>query len=125
MCKLFIEADGRLWQTRLKSLRMQGFSTSVRLENFYWAVLEEVAGRDGMSLSQLLTKLHDELLVAHGEVENFASFLRVCCGRYLTLQLEGDVPRDLGTSIRSLDADAILAREAHRSGKARVVSSAA
>ena len=124
MCKLFIEADGRLWQTRLKSLRMQGFSTSVRLENFYWAVLEEVAGRDGMSLSQLLAKLHEELLLAHGEVENFASFLRVCCGRYLTLQLEGDVPRDLGTSIRSLDADAILAREAHRSGKARALSPA-
>lgn len=122
MCKLFIEADGRLWQTRLKSLRMQGFSTSVRLENFYWAVLEEVAGRDGMSLSQLLAKLHEELLLAHGEVENFASFLRVCCGRYLTLQLEGDVPRDLGTSIRSLDADAILAREARRSGKARAMS---
>ena len=54
MCKLFIEADGRLWQTRLKSLRMQGFSTSVRLENFYWAVLEEVAGRR-----------HEPVAVAH------------------------------------------------------------
>jgi len=114
MCKLFIEADQRLWQTRLKSVRMNGYATSVRLENFYWRVLEEIAGRDGMSLPQLLARLHEELLLAHGEVENFASFLRVCCGRYLTLQLEGDVPRDLATSIRSLDADAILAREARR-----------
>lgn len=123
MCKLFIEADPSLWQTRLKSLRLNGFSTSVRLENLYWQVLEEIALRDGMSLSQLLAKLHEELTFAHGGVENFASFLRVCCGRYLALQMEGDVPRDLSQPIRSLDADAILAREAHR--RRRALSSAA
>lgn len=125
MCKLFIEADPRLWQTRLKSVRLNGFSTSVRLENLYWQVLEEIAQRDGMSLPQLLAKLHEELDFTHGGVENFASFLRVCCGRYLALQLEGDVPRDLGTPIRSLDADAILAREARRTGRRRSLSSAA
>lgn len=125
MCKLFIEADSRLWQTRLKSVRLSGFSTSVRLENLYWQVLEEIAGRDGMSLPQLLAKLHEELMFAHGGVDNFASFLRVCCGRYLALQLEGDVPRDLGTPIRDLDADAILAREARRSGRRGALSSAA
>lgn len=114
MCKLFIEADADLWQTRLKSVRLHGFSTSVRLENFYWRVLEEIAGRDGLSLSQLLAKLHEELTFAHGEVENFSSFLRVCCGRYLALQLAGDVPHDLATPIAGLDADAILAREARR-----------
>ncbi|WP_371345853.1 ribbon-helix-helix domain-containing protein [Ancylobacter sp. IITR112] len=123
MCKLFIQADPNLWQTRLKSVRLHGFSTSVRLENLYWQVLEEIAQRDGMSLSQLLAKLHEELTFAHGEVENFASFLRVCCGRYLALQLEGDVPRDVRLPIRDLDADAILAREAHRSRRA--LSSAA
>jgi len=114
MCKLFIEADPRLWQTRLKSVRLSGYSTSVRLENLYWQVLEEIARRDGMSLTQLLTKLHEELLQAYGEVENFSSFLRVCCGRYLALQLEGDVPRDPGAPIRNLDAGAILASEARR-----------
>lgn len=125
MCKLFIEADSRLWQTRLKSVRLNGYSTSVRLENLYWQVLEEIAGRDGMSLPQLLARLHEELLFAHGGVENFASFLRVCCGRYLALQLEGDVPRDLGTPIRDLDADAILAREAQRNGGKRSLPTAA
>ncbi|MDQ0513504.1 putative DNA-binding ribbon-helix-helix protein [Angulomicrobium amanitiforme] len=119
MCKLFIQADPQLWQTRLKSVRLHGFSTSVRLENLYWQVLEEIARRDGMSLPQLLARLHEELTFAHGEVDNFSSFLRVCCGRYLSLQLEGDVPRDLGTSIRSLDADAILAREAKRGQERR------
>ena len=114
MCRLFINADPDLWQTRLRSVRMDGYSTSIRLENLYWRILEEIAGRDRMALTQLLTRLHGELLEAHGKVDNFASFLRVCCGRYLMLQLAGDIPQDLTTSIRGLDADAILTRETRR-----------
>lgn len=114
MCRLFIGADEQLWRTRLKSVRMHGFSTSVRLENFYWRVLEEIAQRDAMNLPQLLAKLYEELVEAHGEVGNFSSFLRVCCGRYLMLQLAGDVPRDRDQPIRGLDAEAILRREAAR-----------
>lgn len=119
MCKLFINADADLWRTRLKSVRLNGFSTSVRLENLYWRVLEEIGTRDGMSLGQLLARLHDELIETHGDGENFASFLRVCCGRYLMLQLAGEVPRELDRSIRELDADGILAREAQRLSPAK------
>jgi predicted DNA-binding ribbon-helix-helix protein len=114
MCRLFVNADAELWQTRLKSLRIRGFSTSVRLENLYWRVLDEIAQRDGMTLSQLLDRLHEELLEERGNAENFSSFLRVCCGRYLMLQLAGDIPRDIATPIKSLDASSILAREARR-----------
>jgi len=67
-----------------------------------------------MAVPQLLAKLHEELIEAHGEIENFSSFLRVCCGRYLTLQLAGEVPRDSGRPIRDLDAEGILRREAAR-----------
>ncbi len=114
MCRLFIGADEQMWRTRLKSVRMRGYSTSVRLENFYWRVLDEIARRDAMNLPQLLARLHEELLEAHGEVANFSSFLRVCCGRYLMLQLSDDVPRDLDRPIRGLDAAGILRREAAR-----------
>jgi predicted DNA-binding ribbon-helix-helix protein len=116
MCRLFVKADAELWQTRLKSVRMRGFSTSVRLENLYWRILREIAQRDGMTLSQLLDRLHEELDEDRGNVDNFSSFLRVCCGRYLMLQLAGDIPRDLATPIKSLDANGILAREARRLG---------
>jgi len=125
MCRLFINADPDLWQTRLRSVRMDGFSTSIRLENLYWRILEEIAARDHMALAQLLTRLHGELLEAHGKVDNFASFLRVCCGRYLMLQLAGDIPQDLKTSIRGLDADAILARENRRLDQPAALSSVA
>ena len=114
MCKLFIGADARSVAHPPKSVRMRGFSTSVRLEDFYWRVLEDIARRDGMNVPQLLAKLHEELTEAHSEIGNFSSFLRVCCGRYLTLQLAGDVPQDPARPIRELDAEGILRREAAR-----------
>jgi predicted DNA-binding ribbon-helix-helix protein len=114
MCHLFIGADPNLWESRLRSVRLHGFSTSVRLENIYWRLLEEIAGRDGLSVGEILARLYEELLEAHGAVENFASFLRVCCARYLMLQLAGDIPADLGQPIASLDAKSILARERRR-----------
>jgi len=110
----FINADPELWQTRLRSVRIDGFSSSIRLENLYWRILEEVAGRDRMTLTQLLSKLHAELLETHGKVENFSSFLRVCCGRYMMLQLAGDISKDAALPIGGLDAERIVAREARR-----------
>jgi predicted DNA-binding ribbon-helix-helix protein len=95
-------------------VRLHGFSTSVRLENIYWRLLEEIAARDGLSVAEILARLYEELLETHGAVENFASFLRVCCARYLMLQLVGEIPGDLNRPISSLDAKSILARERQR-----------
>ena len=114
MCRLFISADPSMWDTRLRSVRMHGFATSVRLENIYWLLLEEIARRDGLSVAEILARLYEELLDAHGAVENFASFLRVCCVRYLMLQLAGDISTDLRQPIAGLDVDSILARETRR-----------
>ncbi|QGZ34178.1 ribbon-helix-helix domain-containing protein [Stappia indica] len=114
MCKLFIEADPTLWESTTKSLRIDRMVTSVRLETFFWTVLEEIATRDGMNLVQLITRLHHESIEAGHDLGNFASFLRVCCGRYLALQLSGDIPRDLDTPISSLDSPRILDRERER-----------
>jgi predicted DNA-binding ribbon-helix-helix protein len=111
MCQIFINSDPSLWQSKARSLRLHGVATSIRLETLYWRVLEEIGARDGMNVNQLITKLHDELMDAHGEVDNFASFLRVCCGRYLMLQLAGRIPADLGIPISSLDPAYVLADE--------------
>ncbi|WP_082837162.1 ribbon-helix-helix domain-containing protein [Labrenzia sp. OB1] len=111
MCKLFIDADSGLWESATKSLRIDGMVTSVRLETFFWKVLEEIAGRDGMNVVQLITRLHHESIDAGLDLGNFTSFLRVCCGRYLALQLSGDVPTDTRLPISGLDADDILEAE--------------
>ncbi len=111
MCKIFISADPAFYETSTRSIRLHGVVTRIRLETLFWSVLAEIGRRDDMSLSQLITKLYDEITEAHGEVENFTSFLRVCCLRYLSLQISGGIPGDVSVPIRSLDADAVLARE--------------
>ncbi|QNQ62722.1 ribbon-helix-helix domain-containing protein [Brucella sp. 6810] len=111
MCRLFIGADAELWQSVTRSLRIDGAVTSVRLENFFWWALEDIAARDNLTVSHLLGKLYDESRNEGHDLDNFASFLRVCCGRYLSLQLNGFVPTEKTTPISALDAQTILARE--------------
>ena len=67
----------------------------------------------------ILARLYEELLETHGAVENFSSFLRVCCARYLMLQLAGDIPLDQRQPIAGLDAPAILVRERRRQEQQR------
>jgi len=108
MCKIFVGADPHSYQSRTRSVRLHGVVTSIRLENLHWQVLEELAGRDGMTVAQLMTKLYDELVAERGAVGNFASFLRVCALRYENLIAQGLIPRDASIPIRSLDADRVL-----------------
>jgi len=105
MCQIFVGADPDLYAARTRSLRLGGVVTSLRLENLFWQVLDEIGARDGLSVPQLVTKLHDELVAAGAELDytNFTSFLRVSCTRYLDLQLAGRIPTDRGVPIRSLD----------------------
>ena len=111
MCRLFIGAEPQLWQSVTRSLRIDGVVTSVRLENFFWSALEDIAGRDDMSVSRLLGKLYEESRAEGHDLDNFASFLRVCCGRYLALQVDGLIPTDRTTAISTLDTEEILRRE--------------
>lgn len=115
MCRIFIGADPDLYAARTRSIRLHGVATSIRLENLFWDVLEEIGQRDGLSVPRLVARLHDELSEAGvlGDHANFTSFLRVSCTRFLQLQLTGRIPRDSAIPIRSLDADWVLAGE-HR-----------
>ena len=113
MCQVFISADPALYTCRARSVRLHGVATSIRLENLFWQVLQEIAARDGYSVAQLCTKLYDELVAKHGAVDNFTSFLRVCCTRYLALQLSGEIPRDARVPVRSITLGASAALLAH------------
>lgn len=109
MCEIFISANPESYESRTRSVRLHGVVTSIRLENLHWEVLDEIAARDGMSVVQLIEKLHDELVQARGAVGNFASFLRVSALRYMALRARQRIPADLGVPIRSLDPAAVLA----------------
>ena len=110
MCEVFISADPESYESRTRSVRLHGVVTSIRLENLHWDVLEEIGQRDGMTVTQLLERLYDELVAARGEVGNFASFLRVSALRYMALQAHQRIPMDVAVPIRSLDARQVLDR---------------
>jgi predicted DNA-binding ribbon-helix-helix protein len=110
MCEVFISANPESYESRTRSVRLHGVVTSIRLENLHWEVLGEIGQRDGMTVTQLLERLYDELVQARGEVGNFASFLRVSALRYMALQAHQRIPMDVDVPIRSLDARQVLDR---------------
>lgn len=101
MCELFIGADPALWKPQTRSLRVDGVVTSIRLEQFFWNILSEIAKRDGMNEVSLISKLYLESTDAGHQLDNFTSFLRVCCGRYLSLVADQKIMRD-HSSLRSI-----------------------
>ncbi|MEM8837778.1 MAG: ribbon-helix-helix domain-containing protein [Pseudomonadota bacterium] len=108
MCQLFIDADQALWTPQTRSFRMDGMVTSVRLEDLFWRTLETIGERDDLTVPQLLHRLYNESLDAGHDVGNFTSFLRVCCMRYLDLQLRGLIPVESHVKISMLPAPDIL-----------------
>ena len=84
MCHIFAGQAPETYECQTRSVRIGGHSTSIRLEAAFWAILEQVAGNQGMSRGKFVTKLHDEVLDLHGEVHNFASLLRCSCLIYLS-----------------------------------------
>ncbi|MGH1427108.1 MAG: ribbon-helix-helix domain-containing protein [Arenicella sp.] len=111
MCQLFIGADSQLWQSYTRSLRIDGVVSSVRLEQFFWNSLEEIAFRDDMTVNSLITKLYFESIDEGHDLGNFTSFLRVCCGRYHALIASGELPDQLTGSLQDVQSDVILERE--------------
>ncbi|WP_434643379.1 ribbon-helix-helix domain-containing protein [Achromobacter piechaudii] len=108
MCEIFIRASEHSYAPETRSLRLHGVATSLRLEQLFWQTLEEIAGRDGMRVTQLIERLYDELIEYRGEAANFTSFLRVCCLRYQLLQADGRIPRDAAVPIQSLNPQTVL-----------------
>jgi len=114
MCNIFVGADPELWVSKTKSVRIDGFVTSIRMENAFWQALEEIAYRDKMSVSQLIATLYHESLEAGHDMTNFTSFLRVCALRYHSLIAVGEVSPSLEIPIYNGEASPILQRESAR-----------
>lgn len=119
MCQLFINADPALWASHTRSFRMDGMVTSVRLEELFWRALQTIGERDDLTVPQLLHRLYNESLDAGHDVGNFTSFLRVCCLRFLDLQLRGLIPTEAQIRLSDLLVDDILTLEqSQREGSA-------
>lgn len=91
MCQIFAGQDPATYEYETRSLRLNGQSTSIRLERSFWTVLTEIAAAEGLSAPQFISKLHSEVLELHGEVRNFTSLLRCACLVYLS-RIAHDAP---------------------------------
>jgi predicted DNA-binding ribbon-helix-helix protein len=86
MCDYFVNADPILYESRTRTVRIRGVSTSIRMENFAWDTLAKMAEEEGNTTNALIVQFHDEILRHRGDVSNFTSFLRVTCLRFLSRQ---------------------------------------
>lgn len=66
-----------------RSLRIHGHSTTIRLEKAFWTVLDVIAREEGISVAELVTKIHDHCQTANQK--NLASCLRVVCLKYINV----------------------------------------
>jgi predicted DNA-binding ribbon-helix-helix protein len=79
MCQIFAGQIPATYEYQTKSLRLNGQSTSIRLETAFWDELTKIADAEGLSTPQFISRLHSEVLELHGEARNFTSLLRCAC----------------------------------------------
>ncbi|RDW13259.1 ribbon-helix-helix domain-containing protein [Paracoccus thiocyanatus] len=87
MCEVFSRQDPRRYQPVTRKLRLNGQSTSIRLEQAFWDILDTIAAGEGMATTAFLSTLQSEVLQLRGEPVNFASLLRCTC--LVQLELRG------------------------------------
>lgn len=79
MCQIFAGQDPGRYASETRRLRLNGQSTSIRLERSFWAILDEIAASEGVTTPSFVSKLHSEVLELRGEPKNFTSLLRCTC----------------------------------------------
>ncbi|MGL4236445.1 ribbon-helix-helix domain-containing protein [Tabrizicola sp.] len=83
MCQMFAGQNPARYEYVTRRLRLNGQSTSIRLERAFWGIVDQMAEKDGCSTPAFLSKLHAEVLEQHGEATNFTSLLRCACTIHL------------------------------------------
>ena len=84
MCHVFSGQDPATYRFVTRSIRINGHSTSVRLEARFWDILETMAASQDMTVPQFVSELYEEVLELQGEIHNFTSLLRCACLVFLT-----------------------------------------
>ena len=85
MCQIFAGQDPDRYASTTRRMRLNGQSTSIRLENAYWQVIDKIAENDDMTTPVFISTLHSEVLGLRGEPENFTSLLRCACLKFMEL----------------------------------------
>lgn len=92
MCQIFAGQDPHRYASTTRRLRLNGQSTSIRLENLFWSIIDEIAVGEGVSTPSFISTLHSEVLERRGEPGNFTSLLRCTCLVYIETRSAGTDP---------------------------------
>jgi predicted DNA-binding ribbon-helix-helix protein len=80
MCQIFASQPAASYAFETRSIRLNGQSTSIRLERIFWDMLDVIARDQGFaSVPRFISTLHSEVLALRGETPNFTSHLRCIC----------------------------------------------
>ena len=79
MCQIYAGQLPASYEPVTRRLRLNGHSTSIRLERSFWCILDGMAAREGLTTPAFVSRLHDEVQELHGGARNFASLLRCAC----------------------------------------------
>ncbi len=95
MCRMFAGQDPARYRMQTRHMRLNGQSTSIRLEQSFWDILDTIAAGEGCSTPAFVSKLHSEVLELHGEPTNFTSLLRCTCLVHLDNARQDNLRADL------------------------------
>jgi predicted DNA-binding ribbon-helix-helix protein len=79
MCQIFAGQNPADYEPVTRHLRLNGQSTSIRLERAFWEIVDTIAADEGMTAPAFVSRLHAEVLELRGEANNFTSLLRCAC----------------------------------------------
>ena len=88
MCQVFSGQDPERYVCITRRLRLNGQSTSIRLENAFWRTLDQIAASEGVSTASFISKLHSEVVENLGKKVNFTSLLRCACLKFMEVANE-------------------------------------
>ena len=83
MCQLFAGQDPDRYASQTRRLRLNGQSTSIRLEKAFWEALDDIAASEALSTPCFISRLHTEVLALQDKHVNFTSLLRCTCLKHL------------------------------------------
>jgi predicted DNA-binding ribbon-helix-helix protein len=96
MCRVYADQDPESYRVVTRSVRLNGYCTSIRLEAMFWSILDEIAAGQNMSTPRFISTLYDEVMELRGEVGNFASLLRVTCTGFVRARQEHEAAPAIG-----------------------------
>lgn len=73
--------DRKAYEPGRRSLRIDGHCTTIRLEQAFWSVLEDISAGEGMTIPEIIAQVQYHCQSVNDK--NMASCLRVLCLKYI------------------------------------------